>query len=123
MTGFEGTLLQDFSEIIVLLDETTVSDGLGGFDTAWAEGAEISVAIVQPRDTKATIADAIVGQQSITILTSSAIELKRDKYFRRRKNEKTYKIDYDNSERLSPDDSDMKWRMTTATEAVLPKKV
>jgi hypothetical protein len=123
MNPFEGTILQDFVENIVLLDETTASDGLGGFVYEWTDGAEISVAVIQPRDTKATIANAIVGQQSLTILTSTAIELKRDKYFRRKSNGKTYKIDHDNTERLAPDDSELQWRATTAAEAALPKRV
>ncbi|MBR0340740.1 MAG: head-tail adaptor protein [Oscillospiraceae bacterium] len=123
MNPFEGTVLQNFVEEIVLYDETTVSDGLGGFTTEWVEGAEISVAIIQPHDAKAAIANAIVGQQSITILTSTSIELKRDKYFRRASNGKTYKIDHDNTERLAPDDSDLQWRTTTAAEVALPKSV
>ena len=123
MNPFEGTILQDFVENIVLLDETTASDGLGGFVYEWTDGAEISVAVIQPRDTKATIANAIVGQQSLTILTSTAIELKRDKYFRRKSNGKTYKIDHDNTERLAPDDSELQWRAATAAEAALPKRV
>lgn len=123
MSPFEGTILQDFVESIVLLDETTVSDGLGGFVTEWTDGATIDVAVIQPRDTKATIATAIVGQQSLTILTSTAIELKRDKYFRRKSNGKTYKLDRDNTERLAPDDSELQWRATTAAEAALPKSV
>lgn len=123
MNPFEGTILQDFVENIVLLDETTASDGFGGFVPEWKDGAEISVAVIQPRDTKATIATAIVGKQSLTILTSTAIELKHDKYFRRISNGKTYKIDHDNTERLAPDDSDLQWRVTTAAEAALPKNV
>jgi hypothetical protein len=123
MNPFEGTILQDFVENIVLIDETTASDGLGGFVYEWTDGAEISVAVIQPRDTKATIANAIVGQQSLTILTSTAIELKRDKYFRRKSNGKTYKIDHDNTERLAPDDSELQLRATTAAEAALPKRV
>lgn len=123
MNPFEGTILQDFVESIVLLDETTVSDGLGGFVTEWTDGATIDVAVIQPRDTKATIATAIVGQQSLTIITSTAIELKRDKYFRRKSNGKTYKFDRDNTERLAPDDSELQWRTTTAAEAALPKSV
>lgn len=123
MTEFEGTVLQDFQENIVLLDEISVADGFGGFKASWADGAEISVAIIQPRDAKATIANAIVGQQSLTILTGISITLKKDKYFRRASNGKTYKFDYDNTERLAPDDSDLQWRMTTATEAAVPMTV
>ena len=123
MNPFEGTILQNYIEVLILIDETTVSDGLGGFATEWVDGAEISTPVIQPKDAKAIIANAIVGQQSITIITSTAIELKRDKYFRRVSNGKTYKIDHDNTERLTPDDSELQWRVTTATEAALPKSV
>lgn len=121
MTIFDGTLMESYIEDIVLIDETSVSDGFGGFDTAWTDGAEIQVAIVQPHDGSQTIANAIVGKQSITITTGTNITLKRDKYFRRVRNGKTYRIDHDNTDKLTPDDSELQWRVTTATEAALPK--
>lgn len=120
MTVFDGTLMEQYQENIILLDETTASDGYGGFDTVWVDGAEMTLAIIQPHDSGTTIANAIVGKQTITIVSGTNVDLKRDKYFRRAKNGKTYRFDKDNAEKLAPDDSELQWRVTTATEAALP---
>lgn len=121
MTVFDGTVIENFQEEIILIDETTVSDGYGGYETKWKDGAKIVVGLVQPHDGSTTIANAIVGKQSITIMTGTDTDLKRDKYFKRVSNGKTYKLDRDNNEKLAPDDSTLQWRVTTATEAALPK--
>lgn len=122
MSIFTGTLLEYFEEEITLIDEISVDDGFGSFKPEWIDGAKITVAIIQPRDTKTVIANAISGKQSITIITGTDVELKQDKYFRRESDGKTYKIDYDNMEKLAPKNSKLQWRKTTATGAALPKK-
>lgn len=56
----------------VIMDKRTVSDGEGGFDTEWVEGATIKVAITNDTSMPTRIAQAEGFANTYTLTTSKA---------------------------------------------------
>ena len=118
--NFDETIMKDFQENLVMLDRTTVSDGYGGFEVAWVEGATFIAVLTQPQSGSAEIAQAITETKTYKIVTGTNITLHKDDYFRRVRDGKNFKILKDNTDRLAPDDSELQMRVTSAEEVELP---
>ena len=118
--NFDETIMKDYQVALVMLDRTTVSDGFGGFDTAWVEGAGFTAVLTQPQSGSAEIAQAITEKKKYTLVTGTNITLRKDDYFRRVSDGKNFVVLKDNFDRLAPEDSTLQMRVTSAEEAELP---
>lgn len=115
------TILNDFSETVYMMDETTVSDGYGGFDVVWAEGASFTAAITPDTTLTAQIAQAETEIKRYRITTLGNITLLAGKYVKRMVDGSTYKVLQSNTDRLTPNDSELHGiRSTTIERVVLP---
>lgn len=56
MSIFDSDLMNAQTETCVFLNKATVSDGYGGYKTAWTEGAEFEAVIIEDTSRDATVA-------------------------------------------------------------------
>lgn len=117
----KGTILDQFEETnLVILDRTTVKDGYGGIKTVWKDGAEFTGALIQPKDLASEIAKVETQKESYTLVTSTNITLKKDTYFKRSSDGKTFVVKFDNTNKRVPDSSTLQVRYTPVEEANPP---
>lgn len=121
MSVFDGTVLEDFQENLVMLDKTTTADDYGGIKRVWVDGAKFIAAMTQPQNISAEIAQALTAKKSYKVITETGVTLSSGDYFRRARDGKTFMIVNGNDDRLAPDDSELQMRAATAEETELPK--
>ena len=62
------TLLEEYMQKCVMVDKRTTSDGIGGYNTSWVDGAEFMAAIVLDSSLEAKVAEkqGVTGLYTIT---------------------------------------------------------
>lgn len=118
--NFDDTVMKDYQTELVMMDRTTVPDGFGGIKTTWAEGAAFTAVVTAPKSGTADIANALVERKTYSVVTGTNVTLRKDDYFKRVSDGKTFKVLNSNTDRLAPDDSTLQMRVTSAEEAELP---
>ncbi len=64
-------MLNDYMENLVVMEKRTVSDGMGGFDTTWVEGATFRGAV----STDNSIQTRIAEQQGVKALYTIVVDV------------------------------------------------
>lgn len=116
----ENTLLSEFAEMLVIMDRTTVSDGFGGFNVVWKEGAPFTGALTSSQNGTAKIAEAITETKTFKLVTDTAVTLLKDMYFKRISDGTFFRVMRNNTDKLAPDDSPISLRATEAELTELP---
>ena len=75
------SLLSEAMENCEMLNKTVVSDGYGGYTTAWTKGAEFTAAIVFDTSIQARQAEASGVTSVYTVTTSKKCTLNTMMYF------------------------------------------
>ena len=114
------SLLDDYMENCVMIDKTTVSDGRGGFDYAFVEGAEFQAAITLDNSIQAKIAEqqGVTGIYSVT--TQKSINLQYHDIFRRSSDSKVFRVTSDGDDNKTPPSATLNMRQVSAEEYTLP---
>lgn len=114
------SLLDDYMENCVMIDKTTVSDGRGGFDYAFVEGAEFQAAITLDNSIQAKIAEqqGVTGIYSVT--TQKSINLQYHDIFRRSSDGKVFRVTSDGDDKKTPPSATLNMRQVSAEEYTLP---
>lgn len=114
------SLLDDYMENCVMIDKTTVSDGRGGFDYAFVEGAEFQAAITLDNSIQAKIAEqqGVTGIYSVT--TQKSINLQYHDIFRRSSDGKVFRVTSDGDDKKTPVSATLNMRQVSAEEYTLP---
>lgn len=104
----------------VMLDKTTVSDGRGGYDRVWVNGAEFKAVIALDTSTQAKIAE----QQGVTslykVITPKNVNLQYHDVFKRLSDNKIFRATSDGDDKATPNIASMQLRKVTAEEYTLP---
>lgn len=116
------TMLKDFTEEFVMMDETTMIDSFGSIVPVWKEGAPFKAALTAPQNGTAEIAEAIREKKSFKLVTETNITLKQGKFFKRVSDGVVFKVLRDNTDKLTPNDSSIPMRATEAEITELPKE-
>lgn len=116
-------LLDDYMENCVMIDKTTVSDGRGGFDYAFVEGAEFQAAITLDNSIQAKIAEqqGVTGIYSVT--TQKSINLQYHDIFRRSSDGKVFRVTSDGDDKKTPPSATLNMRQVSAEEYTLPSTI
>lgn len=77
------SLIDVMMEECVMIDKTTVSDGMGGFITKWVDGATFNAAIVKDSTLEARVAEKEGVTEVYTITVPKGIRLEYHNVFRR----------------------------------------
>lgn len=114
------SLLDDYMENCVMIDKTTVSDGRGGFDYAFVDGAEFQAAITLDNSIQAKIAE----QQGVTgvykVTTTKSINLQYHDIFKRVSDGKIFRATSDGDDNKTPVSATLNMRQVSAEEYTLP---
>lgn len=77
------SLIDVMKKTCVMLDRSTVSDGLGSFVYVWLEGAEFQAAIVKGKTNAARVAEKQGVTEDYTVTVDKGIQLQYHDVFRR----------------------------------------
>lgn len=117
------SLLDEYMENCVMIDKTTVSDGRGGFDYAFVDGAEFQAAITLDNSIQAKIAE----QQGVTgvykVTTTKSINLQYHDIFKRASDGKIFRATSDGDDNKPPVSATLNMRQVSAEEYTLPSTV
>lgn len=117
------SLLDEYMENCVMIDKTTVSDGRGGFDYAFVDGAEFQAAITLDNSIQAKIAE----QQGVTgvykVTTTKSINLQYHDIFKRVSDGKIFRATSDGDDKKTPVSATLNMRQVSAEEYTLPSTV
>lgn len=117
------SLLDNAMEKCVLLDKTTASDGRGGYIPTWTDGAEFYAAITYDTSMQARIAEAQGVKNLYTVTTRKAMNLQYHDVFRRKEDNKLFRVTSDGDDNKTPPTAGLNMRQVTAEEYQLPVEV
>lgn len=113
------SLLSDAMEKCVILNKQTVSDGYGGYDTRYVEGAEFEAAIVFDTSMQARTAEKQGVTSLYTVTTSRDLTLEYHDVFRRNSDGKIFRVTSDGDDKYTPKSATLDMRQVTAEEYTL----
>lgn len=114
-------LLAQAFEPCIIMDKRTVSDGQGGYDLFWEDGAEIECAITLDTSTQARIAQHQGVSNLYTITTKKSVMLQYNDVLRRLKDGKTFRVTSDGADNKTPEGATLNMRQVSAEEWSVPR--
>lgn len=113
------SLLDEFSADCVIINRNIVNDGYGGYVTTWAEGAEFKAAIAFASSIQARQAEKQGVTSLYTIVTDKDILLQYHDVFKRKSDNKIFRVTSDGDDEFTPESSPLNKRRVTAEEYTL----
>lgn len=113
-------LLDQATEPFTFIDKITTSDGVGGYTTAWKDGATIQAASRLDNDPIERIAQAQTTQGAYTIITKKNVTLNFHDVLRRERDKKIFRVTSNGNDNRTPDSAGLNMRAVSAEEWVLP---
>lgn len=110
------SLLSEAMEDCVMLDKKTVADGYGGYTTEYIEGAEFKAAIVLDNSLQARQAEKAGVTALYTITTTKALNLQFRDVFKRKRDEKIFRVQSDGDDKHTPASASLNMRQVSAEE-------
>lgn len=110
------SLLDEAMESCVFLNKQRVDDGYGGYKTIWTEGAEFKAAIVFDTSIEARVADVQGVSSLYTVTTPRELTLEYHDVFRRKRDNKVFRVTSDGDDRFTPASAGLDMRQVTAEE-------
>lgn len=117
------SLIDEYMEMsggCVMLDKRTVSDGIGGYKITYVEGAEFSAAITLDTSIQARVAEKQGVTALYTVTTSRVLNLQYHDIFRRKSDNKVFRVTSDGDDKLTPPSATLDMRQVSAEEYELP---
>lgn len=114
------SLLSDAMQECTMIDKTTVPDGYGGVQPAYAEGATFSAAIVIDTSMEARTAEKQGVTSLYTVTTTRRLVLEYHDIFKRKEDNKIFRVTSDGDDKYTPKSATLDMRQVTAEEYVLP---
>lgn len=108
-------LIDAFKEPCVVMNKAEVSDGEGGFTTAWQEGAEFEAAIVKDTSLEARIAekDGLTNTYTVTI-RHAALEF--HDVFKRKSDGQVFRVMSNGDDKRTPPVASFEFEQVSAEE-------
>lgn len=110
------SLLSDAMESCVLLDKQTSSDGMGGYNIVWTDGAEFDAAITLDTSMEARTAEKAGVTALYTVTTTKALNLQYHDVFRRESDGKIFRVTSDGDDKKTPTGASLNMRQVSAEE-------
>ena len=86
------SLIDVMMEECVMLDKRTVSDGLGGFNYEWVDGAEFRAAVIKNNSMEARVAEKQGVTELYTVTVDKGLVLQYHDVFRRMSDGLTFRV-------------------------------
>lgn len=116
-------LVKGQMETCVMIDKTSVSDGRGGFDYVFVDGAEFQAAIILDSSIQAKIAEQQGVTGIYTVTTQKSINLQYHDIFKRSSDSKVFRVTSDGDDKKTPVSATLNMRQVSAEEYTLPSTV
>ena len=113
------SLLNEAMEQCTMLDKKTVSDGRGGWNVQWIEGAVFQAAITFDTSMEARTAEAQGVKSLYTVTTQKSLNLQYHDVFRRGSDGKIFRVTSDGDDKKTPESAGLNMRQVGAEEWVL----
>lgn len=110
------SLLSDAMTTCVILNKQTASDGYGGYDITWIDGAEFKAAIVLDSSMQARIGEKQGVTSLYTVTTPKQLNLQYNDVFRRVEDNKIFRVTSDGDDDKTPISAGLDMRQVTAEE-------
>lgn len=94
--------IQDFYEPLIMMDKKSISDGMGGFEITWVDGAEFLGSVNTDNSTEMRIAEQQGVTSVYTITTERNLILNHGDVVKRKRDNKTFKITSNSDDMQSP---------------------
>ena len=117
------SLLSDAMESCTMLDKKTKSDGYGGYETTYEDGAQFKAAIVLDTSMQARVAEQQGVKALYTITTQKAMNLQYHDIFRRESDGKIFRVTSDGDDKRTPASATLNMRQVSGEEWVLNGQV
>ena len=114
------SLLDEWTETCLLLEQTPTADGYGGTKTVWKRGALFQAAVVLDSSMQAKVA-AVQGVTALyTVTTPRSTNLQHHDVFRRESDGKIFRVTSDGDDKRTPKSAGLDMRQVSAEEWSLP---
>lgn len=110
------SLLTESMDDCVLLDRTSASDGYGGVDYIWKEGAEFKATATLDTSMEARAANKQGVTSLYTVTTYRAMNLQYHDVFKRLSDGKIFRVTSDGDDKKTPKSAGLDMRQVTAEE-------
>ena len=110
------SLISEAYENCIMIDKTTRSDGRGGFDTDYVEGAPFDAAITLDTSTAARVAEVQGAKNLYTVVTPRNINLQFHDVFKRLRDNKIFRVTSDGDDKATPKSAALDMRVVSAEE-------
>lgn len=113
------SLIDVIMEDVVMMDKTTVSDGMGGFTQEWTEGASFRAAIVKDSTMAARVAEKQGVTELYTITVDKGITLDYHDVFKRKSDGAIFRVTSNIADSQTPSVASFQIGQVTAERWVL----
>lgn len=114
------SLLDAYTEKCTIIDKRTVSDGYGGYEVQYVDGAEIEAAISMDDSMSARVALKEGVKNIYSIVIKKSISLNYGDILRRNTDKKYFRVTSDGDDMKTPDTASIDIRKVSAEEWELP---
>lgn len=113
-------LIDTMKEACTMLDKRTVADGLGGFTTAWTDGAAFDAAIIKDDTMQARVAEKQGVTEVYTVTVDKSLPLAYHDVFRRNSDGATFRVTSNIIDSKTPAVASFQFGQVTAERWDLP---
>lgn len=110
------TLIDAFKEEFVIMDKQRVSDGEGGFVTAWVESAPFVAALILDNSMTARIGEKQGVTAVYTLTTAKGLGLDFHDVFKRVSDGTTFRVTSHSKDKQTPDVASFQFEQVSAEE-------
>lgn len=110
------SLLSESMTKCIMMDKTTTSDGMGGYDVVWKEGAEFNAAIRYDSSMEARKAEQDGVTALYTIVTTKELNLQYHDVIKRVEDGKIFRVTSDGDDNKTPTSAGLNMREVSAEE-------
>lgn len=109
-------LMNEYLEECTLLEKTRVSDGEGGWTTAWADGMAFYAAITYDNTLRARVAESDGMKATYTITTEKSMPLDFHDVFRRERDGQVFRVTSQGDDKKTPNSASFQVSQVAAEE-------
>lgn len=113
------SLLSEAMETCTMLDKRTASDGYGGYEVTYTDGAQFKAAVVLDTSMQARVAEQQGVKALYTITTEKTMNLQYHDVFRRERDGKIFRVTSDGDDKRTPASASLNMRQVSGEEWVL----
>lgn len=110
------TLIDSFKEPYVLMEKKRVSDGEGGWTTAWVDGATFDAAVVRDATLAARVAEKEGVSNVYTVTTDTNARLEFHDVFKRVSDGQVFRVTSNGDDMRAPDVATFSFEQVSAEE-------